>query len=275
VRDSEDAMDYQGFITTVQQTAQMPVERAEDLACFTLRTLARRVPEDEARGLAERLPEKLRSCLAPEGLPEKFTVDELVRRVEQHQGVDRSTAERETRAVLAALRRAVGPEAYAALRDRLPKDFHPLLDAAVLELPPDERAEPAAAPAMTLDEFLDRVAERAGLDRDAARRAAEAVLEALAMRITGGQVGDLEALLPPELRPALERGSARSGGRALSFKLGRFIDEIKDVEGVTEKDANVHARAVLAVLREAVGEKEFHDTTAQLPGEFRILLKSG
>jgi uncharacterized protein (DUF2267 family) len=128
---------------------------------------------------------------------------------------------------------------------------------------------------MTLDEFLDRVAARTGLDRDAARRAAEAVLEALAMRITGGQVGDLEALLPPELRPALERGSARSGGRALSFKLGRFIDEIKDAEGVTEKDANVHARAVLAVLREAVGEKEFHDTTAQLPGEFRILLKSG
>jgi hypothetical protein len=32
---------------------------------------------------------------------------------------------------------------------------------------------------------------------------------------------------------------------------------------------------VLAVLREAVGEKEFQDTTAQLPREYRTLLAPG
>jgi hypothetical protein len=30
---------------------------------------------------------------------------------------------------------------------------------------------------------------------------------------------------------------------------------------------------VFAALREAVGEKEFHDTTEQLPGEYRALLR--
>ena len=34
-----------------------------------------------------------------------------------------------------------------------------------------------------------------------------------------------------------------------------------------------HTKTVLAVLREAVGDKEFSDTVAQLPGEYRELLR--
>jgi uncharacterized protein (DUF2267 family) len=127
---------------------------------------------------------------------------------------------------------------------------------------------------MSIDEFIGRVAERTGLDRRRAQRAAEAVLEALAYRITAGQVEDLERRLPAELQSALERGKAeRRPARPLS--LDTFLALIADREGVDRGQAAEHARAVLAVLREAVGEDEFHDTTEQLPGEYQVLLRSG
>jgi uncharacterized protein (DUF2267 family) len=100
------------------------------------------------------------------------------------------------------------------------------------------------------------------------------VLEVLGYRITAGQVEDLERRVPAELATALERGKAqRRTARPLS--LDTFIALIADREGVDRSQAAEHARAVLAVLREAIGEDEFHDTTAQLPGEYRVLLRRG
>lgn len=87
-----------------------------------------------------------------------------------------------------------------------------------------------------------------------------------------GQVEDLERRLPSELQPALERGKApRRSARPLS--LDRFLAMIAEREGVDRGQAAEHARAVFAALREAVGEKEFHDTTEQLPREYRALLR--
>jgi uncharacterized protein (DUF2267 family) len=42
----------------------------------------------------------------------------------------------------------------------------------------------------------------------------------------------------------------------------------EDREDVTPEQAKEHARAVLATLREAVGEDEFADTVAQLPKDY-------
>jgi uncharacterized protein (DUF2267 family) len=135
--------------------------------------------------------------------------------------------------------------------------------------------EPPFVGELPLDAFLDRVAERAGLDRDGARRATEAVLEVLALRVSAGQVEDLRPFLPYELRPALDRGMNRSRGRALPLTLEEFIDRLTQREGVSEQEAPAHARAVLSALRDAVSEKEFHDTTAQLPREYRALFALG
>jgi uncharacterized protein (DUF2267 family) len=181
--------------------------------------------------------------------------------------VDESSAEREARAVFAALWSAVGADEFADMRAQLPQDFDPLLDEAAAT------ARPAPEP-IALDELLDRVAVRAGLDRDAARRSADAVLEVLAMRIAGGQVEDLEAQLPPELRPAMERGRARVGGRAQALALEEFVDEIAAVEGVDRGLAKAHARAVLSTLREMLGAEEWSDTWAQLPDEYQRLVRS-
>jgi uncharacterized protein (DUF2267 family) len=127
---------------------------------------------------------------------------------------------------------------------------------------PAEEAQRARAPRC----------REAGLDREHAWRATEAVLEVLAYRITAGQVEDLERRLPPELQQALERGKAqRRSARPLS--VDTFVGLIAKRESVDRGQAAEHARAVFAVLREAVGGKEFHDTTEQPPPEYRALLR--
>jgi uncharacterized protein (DUF2267 family) len=180
------------------------------------------------------------------------------------------------RAVLAAMWTAVGPKEYKDMSSELPRDFWPLLEAAMLEAPPPPGLEDprGGGRGLSVEEFLDRVAELAGLDRDRARIATEAVLETLAARVTAGQIEDLALFLPRELHAALERGIARSHGQALPLSLDEFVGEVAQREGISRrKEAADHFRAVMAALREAVGEKEFQDTTAQLPEEYRSLMR--
>jgi uncharacterized protein (DUF2267 family) len=266
-------MDYRYFLTAVEQRTGIPRDRAEPIVCFTLYTLAERISAGQADDLARRLPPELRPCMRHDGQRATFHLYEFLRRISKEMGTDRATATRMARAVLATLWTAVGPKEFADMQAQLPGDFLPLLDAAVAEAPPRAREdEPPFVGTLTLDEFLDRVAERAGLDRDRARRATAAVLEMLAMRVTAGQIDDLRPSLPYELRPALDRGMTRSDGRAVPLSLGAFVEEITRREGVSRDEAAAHAQAVLSVLREAVGEKEFSDTAAQLPAEYRTLL---
>jgi uncharacterized protein (DUF2267 family) len=124
---------------------------------------------------------------------------------------------------------------------------------------------------MSVKEFLERVARRAGLDDTAARRATEAVLETLAERVSGGEVDDLAAQLPSEFRPSLERGNARSNGAARPMSLKEFVLRISQREGVTPDQAREHARAVFAALREAISAKEWGDVVAQLPDDYSAL----
>src|SRR5918998_1676541 len=105
--------------------------------------------------------------------------DQFVAVVEQGAGVDRLAAERQARAVLTALARAVGAEEFADVVAQLPKDFAPLLPRG------------PAVEVLPVEVFLGRVAGRAGLDVEGARRATEAVLETLAERIADGEVDDL------------------------------------------------------------------------------------
>ena len=128
----------------------------------------------------------------------------------------------------------------------------------------------------TADEFAARIARRTGLDGERAMRAAGAVVETLAERISGGEVEDLEARLPLELHAALERGRAASGDHARSMPLHRFLSRIAEREGVPPAQALRHARAVLAALREAVGDEEFLDVMSELPVDYkRTLMPAG
>ncbi|NMI01723.1 DUF2267 domain-containing protein [Pseudonocardia acidicola] len=264
-------MDYEDFLNTLQQVAGISGEQAEHVACFTLQLLARRISKGEAEDLAPRLPEELRSCIEYPGPREKYHLDDFLQRMQQYLAADRPTAEKAAKGIFAALWRAVGTREFADMRAQLPGDFQPLLDDAITSAsaPPLEDEQPPAR--FSLRDFLDRITQR-GVERDRALQAAEAVLEVLAMRITGGEVEDLIPLVPRELRPALRRGVARTEGRGSRMSLPEFLDEIAEREGVSRDVALQHARAVLAVLHESIGDEEFSDTVAQLPREYRSML---
>jgi uncharacterized protein (DUF2267 family) len=257
-------MDYERFITTVQEEAGVARDDAERAAQATLATLAERLSGGEARDLAKQLPEELRQHLLSGGpKAEPFDVAEFFRRVAAREGVAEPFAELHARAVFAALTRAVSADELRDMTSELSKDFRDVLDAVIVPLEPR---------AISAEEFVRRVSDRTGLDRDRARRATEAVLEVLAERISGGEVDDLAVWLPNELRGALERGNARTHGAARRLSLAEFVSRVAELEGVDPDQATPHVRAVLATLREAVGRKEFGDVAAQLPREYAPLL---
>ena len=131
---------------------------------------------------------------------------------------------------------------------------------------------PIWPPSSPSEDCIERVSRRSRLGADEAFGATEAVLEALGDRISRGQVDDLAARLPAELARALKRGRARSKGAARPRSVDEFLRIISDRERGTPEQAKEHAQAVFATLREAVGEREFADTVAQLPKDYAPVL---
>jgi uncharacterized protein (DUF2267 family) len=116
-----------------------------------------------------------------------------------------------------------------------------------------------------------RVAELAGIEREQARKATEAVLETLAVRISAGEVADLSKEIPSTLHHALDRG-LRERRDAVPMSLDEFLDHIAEREGISRDDALHHTRAVFAALREMITSKEFRDMAVHPPDEYAPLL---
>lgn len=255
-------MRYATFLDTIEQVGGLGRPEAERAARAVLETLAERITGGEARDIAVFLPRELRGLLESTPEPaEGFGLDEFLRRVAEREGVDQETAEEHTRAVFTALGVAVAPGELRDMVAQLPREFSPLLKAAGIG-----RELAAAQP-----DFVALVARAAGLDRDQARRAAEAVLETLAVRISNGEVQDLKEDIPRDLYPALDRGLAESTA-AVPMSRDEFVRRVAEREGVSEIEAQEHTRAVFAALRELVSSKEFSDVVSQLPNEYAPLL---
>jgi uncharacterized protein (DUF2267 family) len=219
-----------------------------------LQTLAERLSAGEARDLAEQLPPPLSAALHTTGGPEPFRYDEFVRRVAERDGTDLETAERLARAVFIALAQSVDEAELDDLAAELPQDFAPLIAEA-------RRRFLRRVDAGTL---IAKVAEHAEISTDAARRVTDAVLETLAERISAGEVDDLEALLPLELREPLERGK----GPPRRMSLDDFLERVASRLGITPLQARGLVAAVFRALRETLPRDEFLDVTAQLPLEY-------
>jgi uncharacterized protein (DUF2267 family) len=160
------------------------------------------------------------------------------------------------RAVFLALWRATGARELADVASELSRDYAPLL-------PVGPQVEVVSGEA-----FLARVEERTGLDRDGAARAVDAVLATLAERLAGGEVEDLIVHLPLALHEPLRRGVAEGGDKAKRMSVDEFVHRVAEREGIPLEQAQDHARAVLATLREALPDAEFRDIDAQLPAEY-------
>jgi uncharacterized protein (DUF2267 family) len=256
-------MRYASFLSTVEQVGGLTREEAERAIEATLGTLAERITGGEARDIASFLPKEIRRFLTdtPEEA-ERFGLGEFYRRVAEREGVDRRTAAAHARAVFVALGVAVAPGELRDMAAQLPVEFEPLLQAAGIG-----RRRAAHEPY----DLALRVAELADLDREQARRATEAVLETLAVRISEGEVEDLMKEIPPNLHPALDRG-LRESRNARKMSVEEFLDHIAEREGISREEALEHTRAVFAALRELITGKELSDMAAQLPSEYAPLL---
>ena len=87
-------MDYESFISMVQEMAPLPRPETERVACVTLQTLERRLSAGEAEDIARLLPEELRSCITPQRDRENFHLDGFLRRVMEETGMDRVEADK-------------------------------------------------------------------------------------------------------------------------------------------------------------------------------------
>jgi uncharacterized protein (DUF2267 family) len=255
----EEGVDYERFIGFVREASGLGRSEAERATGAVLQTLAQRLSAGEARDLAEQLPPEVAPFLGTASGAEPFDAEEFVRRIAAREDADQKEAERHARAVLLALSRSVSEEEFDDMIAELPRSFAPLL-------PRGERIAP-----MPAEEFLRGVGERAGLDQEAARRATTAVLETLGERISGGEVRDLIDVLPVELHEPLRRGDELSNGAARRMSLTGFVRRVAEREGAIPAEAQEHARAVLATLREALPRKEWLDITAQLPDEYAAI----
>jgi uncharacterized protein (DUF2267 family) len=257
-------MDAEQFFTAVQRVAEADRATAGRATRATLETLAERISKEEALQAAAELPAEIAPYLHTAGPAEKFDVDEFLSRVASREQVDVPTAERHVRGVFSAFAQAVSPKEYDDVTGLLPKDFTYLLPRGT-----DVEIVPAKV-------LLDKVAERLGVDTETARRTTEAVLQTLAERLARGELEDLAARLPAELRELVRATAAAAppGGRQMS--LDRFLERIAEREGIDPLvEARKHARAVLTTLREAVEDDEFFDITVQLPPEYRPLWTRG
>ena len=254
------SVEYERFLSIVEQGTGLGRDAARHATRVTLETLAERISRGEARDLAEQLPPELAPWIATQQDAQAFGVDEFIRRVAAREQVDLDTAERHARVVFAALGQAVSADELADLLSELPREFAPLL-------PRGPHVD-----AVTADKLVRRVAERAVLDEGRAWEITETVLETLAERIAGGEVEDLLVHLPVHLHPALRRGNAASGGKAVRRSADEFVERVAEREGVGLEEARAHVRAVLTTLRETIPADEFADVLAQLPREYDELL---
>jgi uncharacterized protein (DUF2267 family) len=121
------------------------------------------------------------------------------------------------------------------------------------------------------DEFIDRVAERAGVRREHAASLAQATLRVLADRISGGQDVDLAAQLPEQLARPLRKAPQKLPEK---YGFAQFVERVRArAANVPGEEVLPGVRAVLLTLRDGVSDKEFRDTLDQLPHQFRELLQ--
>ncbi len=122
---------------------------------------------------------------------------------------------------------------------------------------------------MKYDQFIKRVQEEAQLDsREDAERATRATLETIKERIVGNEASQLAAQLPKELGQYLH---GREGEDGQYFKLDEFCQRVSAKESVEQSVAVAHAKAVFAVLQQAVTSGEFADVRSNFSEDYEEL----
>lgn len=123
-------MEYEEFVSAVQGDADLSRTEAESAIAATLTTLSERVPDGDARDVAEQLPHEVGEHLTTADGRDSFGYDEFVTRVAEREDRDieeRASAERDAQAVVATLLDAVASRTTDDLLTYLTADYEPLL----------------------------------------------------------------------------------------------------------------------------------------------------
>jgi uncharacterized protein (DUF2267 family) len=121
--------------------------------------------------------------------------------------------------------------------------------------------------------LIDALAREGLPRRTEAVRAVEAVMCALAQRISGGEFEDLRELLPDPFRGRLAACERHAAAPPVAQPRSdeAFYAHVAEDLGREATEVEPTVRAVFAAIRGQVGEKEAEDVAAQLPSELQAL----
>lgn len=118
-------------------------------------------------------------------------------------------------------------------------------------------------------ELARAVAERSGLSREESADITWAVLEGLADQLSEGEARRL-ALDFPDLAERPQE-SRRRTKEAHPVKVQDFIRQLSQRTGLPDREASSGAGAVLAALRDELGDEEYRHLVGQLPAQYATL----
>ncbi|MDX6250498.1 MAG: hypothetical protein QOF10_3858 [Kribbellaceae bacterium] len=184
---------YDEFLLRVAKREGVDEATAERHARAVFAALGRAIDPDELADLIADLPQDFAPLVAEaQGrIDQRTPADELVRRVAERGHLHVDQAERAAEAVLETLAERLAPGEVDDLIARLDRDFHPVLERG-------KNAQTTATRRMDRMEFLQRVADRAGISPEEAFDQARAVFTTLRDALPGGEFWDIAAELPAE-----------------------------------------------------------------------------
>ena len=125
---------------------------------------------------------------------------------------------------------------------------------------------------MDQKKLVRAVAERTGLSREESADITWAVLEGLTDQLSEGEARRLATDLPFPAEQLQAPRRRRKGAHPV--RVHDFIRQVSQRTGLTNEEARAGAGAVLATLRETLGEEEYRHLIGQLPASYTALVEA-
>ncbi|WP_433428733.1 DUF2267 domain-containing protein [Nonomuraea sp. CA-141351] len=195
-----DAFDVDEFLRRVAEREGVDLDTADRHARAVFWAIGQAASPDEIADMAAELPDDFEPLVAEaqRRFVEILPADEFLAKVAKRTGLDPEGARRATEAVLETLAERIAPGEVDDLISQIHVDLHPPLKRG-------KAAGPGRAVRMSVDEFVQRIAEREGASPAMAREHAQAVFGVLRESISSEEYFDVTAQLPDEYWQLLPR----------------------------------------------------------------------
>jgi uncharacterized protein (DUF2267 family) len=196
-RDAE-GFSAEEFADRVAQAESVDAQTAERYVRAVLDAVGRTISDQEYDDLVAELPADY-APLLPEGPDVRIvSYDTFLQRVTEHAPLDRESARRATNAVLEVLAQRIAGGEVEDLIEHLPRELRGPLRRGM-------EATGGKARRMSLDDFLEAVAEIEGIDALSARDHVHGVLVALRDAVGDREFLDVTSQLPSDFQALLVR----------------------------------------------------------------------